>query len=57
MISREKFARYVELQNTGQVNMCDIGAVVILTGLDGDVVKEIQDTYELLAETYPTVVS
>ena len=56
MITREQFEQYVEIYKNAEIDIEDISAISEFTGLDEDIVKEIKENYDALAEEYPEVV-
>ncbi len=57
VISKEKFAAFIKVRDSGKTNMFDSAAVMRLSGyvLDRDDVITIISNFDTLAENYPNV--
>lgn len=51
-ITQEEFEAFVEVQMSGDTNMCNTGMVSDLSGLSGDKVVAIRKQYGELVEKY-----
>ena len=56
MNEKEKFEKYVKVQNSGVTNMFDVATVCRLSGLEREDAMDIMENYEELMEKYPSVV-
>jgi len=54
-ITKEQFEKYEEIRKNGSTNMYDISRVVQLSGLDREIIQEINKYYGKLLFKYPSV--
>jgi len=54
-ITKEQFAYYEEVRQSGETNMFDVRTVSTLSGLERSVIYEIMKNYVKLCEKYPDV--
>ena len=52
LVSKESFEAYLEVQESGATNMCDIKTVGKLSGLQREIIIDIMDNYEYLETKY-----
>jgi len=53
IITKEQFASYEEVRQSGETNMFDVRTVSALSGLERSVICEIMRNYSKLCEKYP----
>jgi hypothetical protein len=56
-ISKEEFAAYIRVQNSGMTNMFAVNVVEKLSGLTKEQIFAIMKNYDKLAKQYPDIVN